>query len=230
MKKSIFSEKPRHGRWVYALLCVAVITLSAAAVFGYQYATKSIVKDIGENLDILPDIDYSAVDKIMSDIREKEDLPVDLTEPDDTASSLEEVFYEKAIYMPLSNTEVITEFSFGELAKSPSGVWQTHDGVDLKATEGTPVKSMTSGKVSEIYSDELWGNCVVIDHNDALTGYYFGLQSDIPLSVGDEVNAGQIIGYVGQTQIESAIDTHLHFALKYADQWIDPISYIEPYK
>lgn len=227
MKKSIFRENTKRAGWIYGLLCVAVLAVSAVAVVSYQQAANKLVEDISDSIDsVIPELDYSAVDKVISDITESEDADT----ISDIPETLEEVFYEAAVYMPISNTEVIGEFSFHELAKSASGVWQTHDGVDLRATQGTPVKAMTSGRVTDVYSDALWGNCVEIDHSNGLTGYYYGLASEITVATGDEVNAGQVIGYVGTTEIESAMDDHLHFALKLADEWIDPISYIEPYK
>lgn len=227
MKKSIFRENRKGIGWIYTLMCIAVVAVSATAVVSYQQTANKLVDDISDSLDtIVPELDYSAVDKVISDIQDSK--PSDSVM--DIPQTLEEVFYEKAVYMPISNAEVIREFSFHELAKSTSGVWQTHDGVDLKAAVGTPVKAMTSGKVSRVYSDALWGNCVEIDHGDSITGYYFGLSNDISVATGDEVNAGQVIGYVGNTEIESDMDEHLHFALKHADEWIDPISYIEPYK
>ena len=127
--------------------------------------------------------------------------------------------------------DILTEYSWGELVKTSGGVWRTHDGIDIAAESGDSVKAMTSGTVSDIYSDPLWGNCVVIDHGDTVVGYYCGLAPDIKFAVGDSVSAGAAIGTVGNTaDIESDMDSHLHFALKYEGVWIDPVSYIEPMK
>ena len=178
----------------------------------------------------MPDLDTSQVDTILSDIeKDREDAAAEGEVPDIT-SDLETLFYEKAVYMPI-NGEIINEFSDGELVKSANGVWKTHDGIDIAADIGTEVKSMTSGTVTNVYVDPLWGNCVEIDHGDAITGYYFGLDPVINVVAGDKVSAGQVIGTVGNTaDIESDMAPHLHFALKYGNEWIDPVSYIEPHK
>lgn len=232
MKNVKFSKSGRPGRWLYVTLCIGVLAVSVATVAGYRHAANSLTNDlVNEDPQAsLEDIDFSEVDAILSDIEKQQDETNAQPSDSDITSELEAVFYEKAVYMPVAGAEVIGEFSFGELVKSPTGVWRTHDGVDLSADLGDPVKSMTSGTVMDIHNDQLWGNCMIIDHGDGITAHYYGLTPDVVVAVGDEVNAGQVIGYVGETELESDMEPHLHFALKLADQWIDPISYIEPYK
>lgn len=124
--------------------------------------------------------------------------------------------------------EISLEFSNGELMKSKTlGVWKTHDGVDIAAEIGTPVKSMTNGTVSEVFSDALWGICVTVDHGDGVIGCYFGLDKNVPVVVGQTVSAGDVIGSVGNTaEIEIAETPHLHFAIKKNSEWIDPVAFI----
>ncbi len=222
-----------NGRWLYPLLCAAVVALSIGTVAAFRHQANSLTEDlVNDTLNTPSTPDLSRVDKILDNIPKDTPVaaPTDKVSSSDAPGTLEEVFYQKAIYMPVSGTNVIGEFSFGELVKSASGVWKTHDGVDLSADLGDEVKAMTSGNVTRVYRDQLWGNCVEIYHDDALTGHYYGLADDILVAEGDQVNAGQVIGYVGKTEIEADAEPHLHFGLKYADQWVDPISYIEPYK
>jgi murein DD-endopeptidase MepM/ murein hydrolase activator NlpD len=130
--------------------------------------------------------------------------------------------------MPVEG-EIGEPFSNGELVRSRTlGVWRTHDGIDIKAPLGTPVVSMTSGTVTEVYSDPLWGICVVIDHGDGIIGCYFGLAQNVTVSVGQEVASGDTIGAVGDTaEIEIAESPHLHFGVRKNGEWIDPLSLFE---
>lgn len=131
--------------------------------------------------------------------------------------------------MPVTG-EIIEPFSNGELVKSETlGVWKTHDGIDIKADLGTPVKAMNKGKVVKVWSDALWGSCVNIDHGNGVTGHYYGLAASVSVTEGDFVNSGDVIGSVGDTaQIEVAQATHLHFALDRNGVWIDPADHISP--
>lgn len=129
--------------------------------------------------------------------------------------------------MPV-NGDIINPFSNGELVKDETlGVWRTHDGVDIKADVGTPVKAMNKGTVVEVKEDALWGNCITIDHGSGVTGYYYSLSKAMNVVEGDKVNAGQVIGSVGDTaECEAAELSHLHFGLKKNGSWIDPIEFI----
>ncbi|MBR1739710.1 MAG: M23 family metallopeptidase [Ruminococcus sp.] len=129
--------------------------------------------------------------------------------------------------MPV-NGEIIRPFSNGELVKDETlGVWKTHDGVDIKADVGTPVKAMNKGTVTEVKEDPLWGNCIVIDHGNTVFGYYYSLTKAMNVAEGDTVNAGDIIGAVGDSaECEAAELSHLHFGLKRNGEWIDPLEYI----
>ena len=222
IKKTGFSSKA-----VYIALCAGVLAVGAITAVGYKVAVGSLTKDI------LPTptnqqepLDMSEVDAILGGVpKEEEEIPYfDLTQ------ELETLFYKQAVVFPVQG-EIIGEFSWGELVKATDNMWKTHDGVDIAAQEGTPVKAMTSGTVTDIYKDAIWGNCVVIDHGETTVGYYFGLADDIAVTKGASVNSGEVIGAVGNSaDIESDKGPHLHFALKRESVWIDPISYIEPVK
>ncbi|MCD8345251.1 MAG: M23 family metallopeptidase [Oscillospiraceae bacterium] len=224
---------------VYIALCVGILAVGVVTAVGYRAAVGSLAETLlpGTSDTMgLPELDSATVDSVVTDAAKSEEEAVieEETVEEVTASDiteeLETLFYEEAKMLPVSG-EILTEYSWGELVKMTGSVWKTHDGIDIAAAEGTPVKSMTSGTVSEIYSDTLWGNCVVIDHGDTVFGYYYGLADDISVSVGDKVASGTVIGSVGNTaDIESDLESHLHFALKYEGTWIDPISYIEPVK
>lgn len=232
MKKVNKARNIFGGKGLYLMLCVGVLAVSAVTAAGYKAAMNSITEGLAndDQQTVLPDLDTSQVDTILSDIQKDQEEAAAEEKTPDITSDLETLFYERAVYMPI-NSEIINEFSNGELVKAPSGVWRTHDGIDISAEIGTEVKSMTSGTVMNVYTDPLWGNCVEIDHGDAITGYYFGLDPVISVTAGDKVSAGEVIGTVGNTaDIESDMEPHLHFALKYGNGWIDPVSYIEPYK
>lgn len=133
----------------------------------------------------------------------------------------------QAMVRPL-NGEIINEFSNGELVKSKTlNVWKTHDGVDIAGAPDEKVKSMTAGTVSKVYDDPMMGACVIIDHGNGIEGYYCNLSKDIPVAEGQKVSAGTIIGMIGNSaESEISEPSHLHFAVKKNDDWIDPIALI----
>lgn len=129
--------------------------------------------------------------------------------------------------MPVEG-EVSHPFSNGELVKSETlGVWKTHDGCDILCPLGTDVRSMSSGTVTEIKDDPLWGISVVIEQDNGLTVEYCGMAKELEVKTGQQVNEGAIIGKTSDTcQAEIVQEPHLHLGVKQGGKWIDPISVI----
>jgi murein DD-endopeptidase MepM/ murein hydrolase activator NlpD len=170
-----------------------------------------------------PDAADAAV-TVTNEQNAQDENPAGQTADADEANSF---FGKPAKVMPVTG-EVTVPFSNGELIKSQTlGVWKTHDGADIAAAAGTPVLAVTDGTVADVYTDALWGVCVMIDHGDGLTSYYFNLDVNLPVAKDQQVKSGDAIGAVGQTaEIEIAEPAHLHFAMKQDGVWIDPIQFV----
>lgn len=84
----------------------------------------------------------------------------------------------------------------------------THLGLDIAAYYGTPVIAVCDGEVVSAEYHWSWGNNVFIEHDETYSTRYAHLCSMV-VSVGDYVNAGDIIGFVGSTG--NSTGNHLHF-------------------
>ena len=101
--------------------------------------------------------------------------------------------------------------------------WRTHEGVDLAAEVGTEVLAAAEGHVARIYEDEQFGMTVVLSHGNGYLTSYSNLNEEIPVSVGDYVSAGAVLGVVGNTAgAETASQPHIHFALYQNDRPLNP--------
>ncbi len=125
--------------------------------------------------------------------------------------------------------EVIGAFSNGELVKSATtGVWQTHNGIDIAAAVGDEVRAMADGVVEAVEEDPLWGVSVTIDHQNGVRSRYCNLNAGLSVNTGDTVTCGMVIGAVGNTaDMESAMPSHLHFEVMQGASYVDPAAYIE---
>ena len=105
--------------------------------------------------------------------------------------------------------------------------WRTHDGLDIAADLGTQVKAVTSGTVTEVFDDDLFGTTVVISHRDGLSSTYSNLAATPTVKVGDNVVTGQVIGAVGDTALcETGEVTHLHFSMAQNGESVDPTGFM----
>lgn len=132
------------------------------------------------------------------------------------------------VISPLDGTTV-TVFSTTELMYDETMAdWRTHNGLDIQAAEGDSVKTAAEGTVLSVKNDELMGTTVVIEHADGYTTQYSSLMAEPPVSGGQHVNAGEIIGCVGSTAAaESSMGAHLHFSVAKDGKTIDPAEYVK---
>ena len=108
-----------------------------------------------------------------------------------------------------------------------SNVNNLHGGIDIVASEGTPIRATSSGVV--VFSGWTYemGNLIIIYHGDDYITHYGHNQQNI-ISRLDIVKKGDVIGYVGNTGISSG--PHLHFEIWKGDKSIDPLIYFPEYQ
>ncbi|MCX8129831.1 MAG: M23 family metallopeptidase [Clostridia bacterium] len=105
--------------------------------------------------------------------------------------------------------------------------WRTHDGVDLAADRGAPVKAVADGVISEIKGDPRYGIMVYIDHGNGTKTVYANLASDEMVTPNQKVKQGDVIGAVGSTAaFESSERSHLHFEVWKNNKLVDPKTYL----
>jgi murein DD-endopeptidase MepM/ murein hydrolase activator NlpD len=113
--------------------------------------------------------------------------------------------------------------SFGYRRHPILGTVRLHAGTDFGAGYGSPIWAAKDGEVIFAGWNGGYGNCVIIAHEGGLSTLY-GHQSDIAVSVGQEVSQGEIIGYVGSTG--QSTGPHLHFEVRVGGQPEDPMLFL----
>ena len=96
------------------------------------------------------------------------------TEPSDSADAATQQGTQQdlSFALPLSG-DILSDYSNGEFVLNTTmNDWRTHNGVDIAADEGTPVKAVLAGEVSKILQSGLWGTIVEIKHANGLVSRY----------------------------------------------------------
>lgn len=100
-----------------------------------------------------------------------------------------------------------------------------HEGIDIGADTGTPIRAANGGRVIVAGWVSGYGNYIAIDHGSGIsTGY--GHCSALFVAVGQTVQKGQVIGDVGSTG--NSTGPHLHFEVRVKGVPVDPISRLSP--
>lgn len=125
---------------------------------------------------------------------------------------------------PVDNPLITQEFGDTAFARANVGVYngRGHNGIDLRASIGEPIKSAESGEVLGIGDTDLtckgasYGKWALIRHSNGLTTLYAHF-SVIRVRSGDMVSRSQVIGFAGNTGYSTG--PHLHFTV-YASQGV----------
>jgi len=99
---------------------------------------------------------------------------------------------------------------------------EVHDGVDLAAPLGTPVKAAAAGKVLYAGEQKGYGKIVIVEHSAGLITLY-AHNHELRVQTGDVVATGAVIATVGQSGRTSG--PHLHFELRKNGLPVDPLPY-----
>jgi lipoprotein NlpD len=98
-----------------------------------------------------------------------------------------------------------------------------HDGIDISAAEGSPVRAARAGRV--LYSDRLrgYGNLIIVGHDDGYATVYAHNQEN-RAHAGAEVRQGEVIAAVGRTGKTSG--PNLHFEIRKENVARNPLFYL----
>lgn len=127
---------------------------------------------------------------------------------------------------PLDNIRITQKFGYTSWAqqnRQAYGGSGWHNGIDLAAPVGTPIRSAADGTVVDFGDTDLtcpnasWGKWMLVEHTNGLSTLYAHL-SVIGAKKGQSVSRGEIIGYTGNTGFSTG--PHLHFTV-YATQGVE---------
>jgi murein DD-endopeptidase MepM/ murein hydrolase activator NlpD len=104
--------------------------------------------------------------------------------------------------------------------------WGLHDGVDFGAACGSPLRAAAPGRVLSSYWSTVYGNRMVIGHGivrGVSLATIYNHATSYTVSVGQQVQRGQVIGYVGSTGWSTGC--HLHFTVMVNGKAVDPMGW-----
>jgi len=127
--------------------------------------------------------------------------------------------------LPISNKDLTrTASGFGPRVHPIYKIIKLHAGMDFTAPTGTEIYVTGNGTVASLQSSRRGlGNHIIINHGYGYTSVYAHLDRFNVLRVGQKVERGDVIGYVGNTGL--SIAPHLHYEVKLNGINVDPVNY-----
>lgn len=105
--------------------------------------------------------------------------------------------------------------------------WSLHDGTDIAAPCGRPVRAAAGGRVVSAYYNSSYGNRIIIDNGlvrSAGLATTYNHMSGFATSVGERVRRGQVIGFVGNTGASTGC--HVHFMVLIDGRPVEPMDWL----
>ncbi len=125
---------------------------------------------------------------------------------------------------PLRFNRVSSGFSSGRFHPILHAA-RAHNGTDLAAPYGTPVRAIGYGAVTTAGFVSGYGNLAAVRHANGYTSYY-GHLSRILVRAGQRVSQSDLVGLVGATGL--ATGPHLHYGITKDGAWADPMRIQSP--
>ncbi len=166
---------------------------------------------------------------------EPTEAPEEESEPDEPASA-DVVVDESLIYSEPVAGETVEQFILpndGEILchytdalvyNEYLGDWRAHNGVDLRAEEGSDVMVAAAGVVESITQDYL-GTTITVDHKNGYKTRYSNVVPREGLKAGDEIAESEPLATVASDAKENTTDPHIHFEMISDGKYVNPLDY-----
>lgn len=228
-EEEIFYKISQNAVTTYKLYAVAINNNKAVYVDTLEEAEETVSKIKDEYTGKLDEIDINVNEIYTKNIDEVEQT-VELASAFETAkvevktavkeqekiksATLDGVYF---AVKPVTGT-ITSRFGANESIRD-----HTHKGMDIAAPNGTKILAAAKGKVT--YSGWMggYGNLIIITHENGIQTYY-GHCSKLYSTVGEEVEAGDVIAAVGSTGFSTG--NHLHFEIRKNGAQINPQKYL----
>ena len=99
---------------------------------------------------------------------------------------------------------------------------RTHEGIDIFAKRNTPIQATTHGIITRVGDDRLGGRVIFIVGPGGAGHYYAHLEDYANIKVNDRVEAGDTIGYVGDSGNAKGTPPHVHYGIYINGSAVNP--------
>lgn len=240
MKKAYVKTKQKGAKNLFSRSYIVATVLGAVlCAFILSFAVKAPDEPEVEQVQVteIEPIQIAEIEPKEIEPKETEPLPeVVPTEPPEILQAPESEEAEAVglftqeelkIKLPVSG-KITNQYSDSKPVKNEAtGVWQTHNGIDIEAQQGDAVVSPADGKVVSAVKNALYQNSVTIDHGNGYVSTIFNLDS-LSVKTGESLKCGDKIGTVGAgAAVESDATPHVHLEIKKNGKYTDPNNYLE---
>ena len=223
MSSSKSKKENRNIKALFSAVCLSIIALGLIVYFATNTKPETGTVNEATTIEITTEVQraVTATDTTRKQTTKKVTTTEKTTVPTTMEPGENNIPFKSYYKYPL--TEAVENGYTEELVyNNTMGDWRAHPAVDFKGNEGDNVVAINDGLVLDVYSDNMYGQVVVVDHGAKLVAKYCGLKS-VSVKKGSFVDIGNTIGTLGKIPCESESETHLHFETTLDGKSVNPL-------
>ena len=217
-------KESKNIKALFSVICLCIISLGLIVYFSTN--TKTEKKTVNEPTTIVETTEAQHAVTVTETTTEaatraSTTKKQTTTQPSTMTQGKNNTPYKSFYKYPLS--EVVARGYTEELVYDETmGDYRAHAGVDFVGESGVKVVAVNDGLVTNVYTDDMYGIVVEIDHGGTFIVKYCGLES-ASVKKGSYVDIGNSIGTLGTVACESALGAHLHLEATYDGKTVNPL-------
>lgn len=118
---------------------------------------------------------------------------------------------DQVLIWPETGAVITQGYGMTDFARRGAYAGAGHYAIDMGAGSGSPIKAAAPGKVIAVGYNDVWGNWAALEHEIGLVTVYAHMLQTPSVSEGQNMEAGEVIGYEGNTG--NSTGSHLHFGV-----------------
>ncbi|WP_161908358.1 M23 family metallopeptidase [Emergencia sp. 1XD21-10] len=227
------AEKKKGKDKVAAVLMLCFCLIALVSIFTIKSSIDKIAKSAGDvpaatETPTKPQLDEqtSPAEEALDENENSEETASNIPTVDSQKQTKKKTAF--ASPMDMSTAKISKEYSMDMVIYNLTlDQYMTHPGLDFEAPQGSGVKAVADGTITEVYTDDAYGITIEITHQGGYISRYCNLATDKLCEKGDTVKKGQVISNIGKSALYESMDkAHLHFEILKNGKVCDPTKVI----
>lgn len=216
------AKENKNIRALFSVVCLCIIALGLVVYFSMQSGNDNVVD---EQTTITVENTTQVQNPVTNVTETKKQTTTQKAETTTVKTTMElmesNTPYKSYYKYPLGEA-VVKGYSQELTYDETMGDYRAHAAVDFQGNQGDDVVAINDGLVTKVYTDNLYGVVVEIDHGGKLVARYCGLETAC-VKAGDTVSMNKPIGTLGNVPCESAQEVHLHLETILDGENVNPL-------
>lgn len=222
-------KENKNIRALFSVVCLCIIALGLIVYFSTNSSSKNDAVNEATTIEETTEV-QRAVTGVTETTEKATAKHTEKSTAESSKSTTEKVTMEQGknnipykSYYKYPLTEAVAKGYSEELTYDKTmDDYRAHTAVDFKGEEDDKVVAINDGIVTNVYTDDMYGIVVEVDHGGKLVARYCGLKS-ASVKKGTYLNIGNAIGVLGTVPCETGDVVHLHFETLIDGKKVNPL-------